>query len=90
MMDRDWEQLSAILSETVEYPTSYLFKFIIPMAKVHELVMILNNHQVNIVEENTSKTGKYISISGRLNAITHNEIVSVYRAVSCIAGIISL
>lgn len=80
-------KLKLMMDETVEFPTVYLFKFIVPVAEVHQIMLIL--HGLDI-DERASSSGKYISVSGK--GLFHNsdDIIVIYKRASVIQGIISL
>ena len=75
------------LDETHEWPSTYLFKFVIPEAKKGELLSLMPTGQV---QERSSSNQKYVSIS--LNALMESaeEVVAVYKQVSKIEGIVTL
>ncbi len=75
------------LDETHEWPSSYLFKFVVPEAKKGELLSIM---PAGLVQERSSANQKYVSIS--LNAMMDSaeEVVAVYRSAAKIEGIVTL
>lgn len=80
-------KLKLVMDETVSFPTEYLFKFIVPVSEVHQVVLILQGLDI---DERASANGKYISVSGK--GIFHNsdQIITIYQRASVIPGIISL
>lgn len=84
--ERMWK-LKMVLDETVEFPTEYLFKFIVPVAEVHQVLFILQGMDI---DERASSGGKYISVSAKKVFDTSDEIIKIYKRVSVIKGIISL
>ncbi len=84
--ERMWK-LKMVLDETVEFPTEYLFKFIVPVAEVHQVLFILHGMDI---DERASSGGKYISVSARKVFDSSDEIIRVYKRMSVIKGIISL
>jgi hypothetical protein len=76
-----------VIDDTVEFPTEYYFKFIVPINKLSELLHIMAGMAV---EEKTSQNGNYVSVSGRKVMHTSQEIIDVYQKASVIKGIISL
>jgi putative lipoic acid-binding regulatory protein len=80
-------KLKMVMDETVEFPTEYLFKFIVPHAEVTELKKLLVGMDI---DERASTGGKYISVSAKKIFSNSDEIIQVYKSVSAIKGIISL
>ncbi len=84
--EKMWK-LKMVMDETMEFPTSYLFKFIVPVSDVHILLNILKGMDI---DERASSGGKYISVSARSTFKSSDEILNVYKSVAAIKGIISL
>lgn len=80
-------QLKLVLDETVKFPSEYLFKFIVPLEEIHQILFIMQGMEI---EQKASSSGKYISVSGKMVMNTSEEIILVYKRASVIKGIISL
>lgn len=80
-------QLKLVLDETVKFPSEYLFKFIVPVDQVHQILFIMQGMEI---EQKASSTGKYISVSGKMIMNKSEDIILVYKRASVIKGIISL
>lgn len=80
-------KLKLVMDETIEFPTEYLFKFIVPANEAHHIVLILLGLDV---DERASSNGKYISVSGKGIFHTSDEIIEIYKRASVVQGIISL
>ena len=80
-------KLKLVLDETVKFPTEYYFKFIVPIAEIHQILFIMNDMHV---EQKPSSNGNWISVSGKKLISTSDEIILVYQRASVIKGIISL
>ncbi|MEA9357765.1 hypothetical protein SHI21_16155 [Bacteriovorax sp. PP10] len=80
-------QLKLVLDETVKFPSEYLFKFIVPLEEIHQIIFIMQGMEI---EQKASSSGKYISVSGKMVMNTSEEIILVYKRASVIKGIISL
>ena len=80
-------KLKLVMDETVKFPTEYLFKFIVPVSAVHQIMLILHGMDI---DERASSSGKYISVSGRKVFENSDEIIAIYKRASVIQGIISL
>lgn len=89
-MKKEFQGLYEKLNEDTQWPRLYLFKFIIPsdnqkLALVESLFGA--EAQVTI---NKSRTGKYLSVSGKEIMMSADEIVARYEKATEIEGLISL
>lgn len=80
-------KLKLVLDETVAFPTEYLFKFIVPVGEVHQILFIMQGMEI---EQRASGSGNYISVSGKMIMHKSDDIILVYQRASVIKGIISL
>ncbi len=93
MSDKDtfYKKLKIQLEDTTVFPADYLYKFIVPTDKNQaEDVLIVFKNTGAVIKTKKSKTGKYISVSVVINAVSSDEIISYYRQVEEIKGILSL
>lgn len=93
-MERNREEFYASLREQLiqqtEWPTVYMFKFIVPAKnKTLARVMELFGPDAEVSTRNSSK-GSYISITAREVMIDADQIIEVYQRAELIDGIISL
>jgi len=93
MSDKDdfYSKLKIQLDDTTDFPVDYLYKFIVPASnnQVAEVESIFNNTGA-VINTKNSKTGKYVSVSIILKLNSSDEIITYYRKVEKIKGIISL
>ena len=75
------------LLDHYNFPTIYLFKFIVPSDKSEDFKNLFSDIQF---ETKHSKTGKYISFSKKQRVNSSNEIIEIYKKAYTIDGIISL
>lgn len=80
-------KLKLVLDETVKFPTEYLFKFIVPINEVHQILFILQGMEI---EQKASSNGNYISVSGKTTMQQSQDIIKVYERAAAIKGVISL
>ena len=80
-------KLKLVLDETVSFPSEYLFKFIVPLAEVHQILFILQGMEI---EQKASSNGNYISVSAKSMVNNSDAIVLVYQRAAVIKGVISL
>lgn len=94
-MDKKTEKfyirLKEELTATSEWPSEYLYKFIVPNEanNVAEVENAFNNLGA-VIKTLQSKNGKYTSISINVTMESPDVVIQKYIAVSTIEGIISL
>ena len=94
-MDKKTEEfyvrLKEELSTTSEWPSEYLYKFIVPTDK-DKIVEVENafNNLGAVINTSQSKTGKYTSVSVNVRMESPDAVIEKYIALSNIEGIISL
>lgn len=87
-----YNKLKQRLRETSDWPSEYIFKFILPtnQQKIDQISKIFN-HTGAVIKTKTSSKGKYTSVSIRLNMKSPEAIVEKYKIVGDqIEGVISL
>ena len=86
-----YNRLRDQLEESADWPSNYLFKFILPSDedKKANVRSIFENHSVQITERNSSKN-TYVSISIEGVFSSPDQIISKYKAVAQIEGVIQL
>ena len=80
-------KLKAVLDETMEWPNSYIFKFIVPVDKQENLIALIGDADISI---RPSKKGNYISVTVKKHLQSSEDVITIYLRVSSIEGIISL
>ncbi|WNM19013.1 DUF493 family protein [Flavobacterium capsici] len=94
-MDKKTEEfyirLKEELNNTSNWPSEYLYKFIVPTdpKKIEEVENAFDNMGA-VIQTHQSKTGKYTSLSVNVTMKTPDDVVEKYIEVSNIDGIISL
>ncbi len=86
-----YKKLQWQLEETTQFPSDYLFKFIVPSFEnqVDEVENLFNNKGA-VINTKKSKTGKYVSVSIVLNVENASTVIEYYQQAEKIKGIISL
>jgi putative lipoic acid-binding regulatory protein len=79
------------LRTTSNWPSIYLYKFIVPTetSKIIAVEEAFNNMGA-VINTVQSKTGKFTSVSVNVNMESPEHVVEKYQEVSTIEGIISL
>ena len=86
-----YEKLKKSLIETTEFPTKYMYKFIIPNGdeKFKQIENIFDNMGA-VINSKPSKTGKYTSMTILVKMKSPDDIINKYQEVSKVEGVISL
>jgi putative lipoic acid-binding regulatory protein len=95
LMDKDTEdfykRLKLELASSTNWPSEYLFKFIVPTDK--EKISIIEDSFDDmgaVINTQLSKNGRYTSISVNTNMKSAQSVIDKYQELSTIEGIISL
>lgn len=86
-----YERLKEELRTSSNWPSNYLYKFIVPTenSKITAVEEAFNNMGA-VINTTQSKTGKFTSLSVNVNMESPEHVVEKYQEVSEIEGIISL
>lgn len=86
-----YQRLKEQLQNDTEWPTSYLYKFIIPsdLDKIAEIEAIFDNLEAKVNRRDSSK-GTYTSVSIKVRMESPDAVVEKYLEVSKVEGVISL
>lgn len=86
-----YRKLKKQLVETTEFPSNYLYKFIVPANTNREQqVAELFNEVGAVINTKRSKTGKYVSVSVELEVDSADSVIDYYQKAEKIEDIISL
>ncbi len=87
-----YKKLKEQLADTALWPTTYLYKFIVPTdtSKIAQVQDIFNNLGA-VISTKQSKNGKYTSISINVRMKNPDQVILKYKEVaSKVDGVISL
>ena len=86
-----YSKLAVQLEDTTKFPADYMYKFIVPTDanQVHEVEALFNNTGAIITTKKSTK-GTYCSLSIVVKLKNAAEVISYYKKVENIKGIISL
>ncbi len=77
--------------ESFTWPRVYMFKFIVPnAAESLDKVYALFNSEVAEVSHRESKSGKFISVTGKEMMLTSESVIERYKQARGIPGLLSL
>lgn len=82
-----WDRFQALLDDQIEFPSEYLFKFIVPSEQLDELKKVFHDHPVSV---RSSSRGNYVSITAKIEMHSSEEVIAVYNAAGQVEGVISL
>ncbi|MEZ4970493.1 MAG: DUF493 family protein [Flavobacteriaceae bacterium] len=95
-MDQDkseefYSRLRDQLEESGQWPSNYLYKFIVPTdaEKIKQIQDIFDNTGA-VIESKQSKNAKYTSLSITVNLKNPDEVIGKYKEVGRVKGVISL
>lgn len=87
-----YKKLKAQLVDTSLWPTSYLYKFIVPTntEKIEQIEAIFDN-MGSVIHTKQSKNGKYTSVSINVRMKNPDQVIIKYKEVAAkVEGVISL
>ena len=86
-----YNRLKEQLAETSKWPSNYLYKFIVPTdpEKIKQIQDIFDNTGA-VIESKQSKNAKYTSLSITVNLKNPDAVISKYKEVGEVKGVISL
>jgi len=86
-----YERLRSQLEEDTQWPSLYLYKFIVPaeLEKIAEVRSVFDGSDAEIATRD-SKKGNYTSVSVKVTMDSPEEVIEKYLEVSKVEGVISL
>ncbi len=91
MDQSDIERVKKALDQTHEWPSIFMFKFIVPSdnEKIAEVESLFNSNTAEI-RMNESRNGKYTSVTAREVMTDSISVLDIYKKASKIEGLIAL
>jgi putative lipoic acid-binding regulatory protein len=87
-MEADWiDSFREKLDRHYAWPSLYVFKFIVPAGKEHEVKRLFPFHTAH---EKSSKQGKYKSVTVEMMMQSADAVLDIYIKASEIEGIVAL
>lgn len=86
-----YRRLEQELTNSTQWPSDYLYKFIIPTDddKSRQISRIFDNTGA-VIKSKQSRNGKYTSLSINVRMKNPKHVIEKYREVSKVEGVISL
>jgi uncharacterized protein len=89
-IDNDaFARLQSALDRTASWPAPYIFKFIVPQAKLAAVLVIFDGLDAR-TSLRDSKKGNYVGFTAEMTMSSSEAVVEVYRKAAKIEGIIAL
>ena len=86
-----YKKLKKKLKKDTQFPTKYLFKFIVPSDPVRiDQIEALFDHAGAVIQKKESRTGKFTSVSIYVIMKKADDIILTYMEAEKVEGIISL
>lgn len=85
--DARWANFRRLLDEQTEWPTEYLYKFIVPKEQLDKLKSVFGDAELVV---RASTKGRYVSVTSRLRAVSADDVIHIYEKAGEIEGVISL
>jgi len=82
-----WAGFKARLDEVHDWPDSYTFKVVAPVAQVDRVLALMGDPEHS---RRVSKNGTYVSLTVEFIAQGSDEVLELYRKVSVVDGVILL
>src|SRR6056297_288993 len=73
-----WSDFQELLDDQNEWPTEYVFKFIVPSSGLDDVKQALGAEEVTTRE---SSRGRYVSVTARMHMESSEAVVDVYKSV---------
>lgn len=83
----DLASLKEQLESQTDFPTLYMFKFIVPIGREDEVASLLPHNEA-VLKKSTK--GNYASVTIKAMMPNSESIIAIYERASSIEGIISL
>jgi len=90
MTEEELDKFKTKLTETMSFPSVYMFKFII--ATENRNIALIENlfGSETVIHTKESRKGRYISVTAKQVVVSVDEIIDIYRRASKIKGVMFL
>jgi len=87
MPDADHSTFRENLEKSHQWPSLYMFKFIVPQGKEQDVKRLFPK---NVLTEKPSRKGKYVSITAKVMIASTDHVIEIYEKANEIEGLIAL
>ena len=84
---RSREEIIRILDQEHNWPTWYLFKFIVPRGKEDQVIALFPDNKTSV---KTSSKGNYRSVTSKVMMSSAQEVLEIYEKAGHIEGVLAL
>ena len=84
----DTDKFRELLNQEHNWPTTYIFKFIVKGDQENEVTALFGEDVV--INTKPSSAGKYTSVTIQAEMASAEDVIAIYNAAASIEGIISL
>jgi len=81
------EEFKQKLDEVHQFPTVYMFKFIVTEDKTAEVEGLFPKNELEL---KPSSKGKYVSVTAKVMMPSSDKVIQIYKEASQIKGLIAL
>jgi len=81
------EEFIRILDQEHDWPTWYLFKFIVPRGKEGQVIALFPENKTSV---KTSSKGNYRSVTSKVMMSSAHEVLEIYEKAGHIEGVLAL
>jgi len=81
------EEFKEKLDEVHDFPTIYMFKFIVTEDKTNEVQALFPKHELEL---KPSSKGKYVSVTAKVMMPSSDRVIEIYKEAAEIKGVIAL
>ncbi|GAB4449813.1 MAG: hypothetical protein OHK0036_07330 [Bacteroidia bacterium] len=87
--EEQWQELKLKIEESQQFPSIYMFKFILNSdnQKIAQIEAIFNNTNEHNISIRESSRGRYVSITIKQMVENADYIITIYKKVSEIPGV---
>lgn len=82
----DLTGLRSALDQTVEWPSVYTFKFIVPRAQLNHLLALFDGHRF---QQRESSGGRFIGVTFDAMMTSTEDVIAIYQRASIVDGVMA-
>ncbi len=87
LTDKDLKNLKELLEKNYQWPSNYVFKFIVPQDKVPNVEALFPTHTFSLKK---SSKGRFVGMTVDITLDSPEVVVAIYQKASLIPGLISI
>ena len=83
----NYQSFKAKLDRQHQWPSLYMFKFIVPVQQQKEVFALFPMHEL---KTKASKNGKYVSVTAQAMMRSSDDVIKIYEEAHGIEGLVAL